>query len=324
MQLNAKLVFLFIILFSFGACCAQIDTNRFSETIEDFKYYRSQVSELKHLWKVDAARVGGEFDVSRYFDIFSSVRVPNGRELDWVYSFDEHSGYPVLYLRSVTATPFSTHDELRRFVWEEAELEKVERAWGEYQAKLKALPKVSMEPIDPFADDDPFGGGGSNDPRDQLYQEYQAALAELPRRHYRDWWLEELVVENDSDHGFLELAVLTLVGNQFGLYWHANFDDLEIIPDRATLLEILERSPEEVYGVNNVFLEPKDKKRALALDTTPSVVREEGGVTVKLLAFTKWGGFVRTLVRFDRDEDGRRKISTDLVFEVEFFTGLTY
>jgi hypothetical protein len=68
-----------------------------------------------------------------------------------------------------------------------------------------------------------------------------------------------------SRRGFIQLTALRLVGDQFYLYWHANYNDARI----------LSRFPAWVS-------------------------RSKTEVSVSLLVFSKWGGVARYKVRFNR------------------------
>ncbi|HEX2909130.1 MAG TPA: hypothetical protein VHO69_19810 [Phototrophicaceae bacterium] len=95
---------------------------------------------------------------------------------------------------------------------------------------------------------------------------------------------------------FIELAVLQLLGQQFYLFWHSNYYDMQIICDEAQLKTLLsvptdfgDPLPEEV------------QQSALELDLRPQVDLEADTAQVQLIGFTKWGGFIRLTFTMNRE-----------------------
>jgi hypothetical protein len=57
-------------------------------------------------------KTGNEFDVMKYFEILDHLSMRPGYILDYVYHFDGMGGYPILYVRPATQTPFKTETDL--------------------------------------------------------------------------------------------------------------------------------------------------------------------------------------------------------------------
>jgi len=105
----------------------------------------------------------------------------------------------------------------------------------------------------------------------------------------------EHVVVDGSAQGYLEYALLALLGDQFYLYWHALYNDTRVLCDRTDLLDVV-RSVSSTDLFNRMPL--PDRVRSLLIpDPRPLVRIQDGIVEVELTLFTKWGGFFRTTYR---------------------------
>jgi len=107
-----------------------------------------------------------------------------------------------------------------------------------------------------------------------------------------DNYLEHIVADGTPE-GYIQLAILSVIGDQFYLFWHANYHDAQFICDQEKL--------ETLVGSKTMFddMLPDDVQRAaLKLDVTPDVQIGKDGALVKLVAFTNWGGFYRWTFAF--------------------------
>jgi len=99
-----------------------------------------------------------------------------------------------------------------------------------------------------------------------------------------------------TEDSFFELVVLRIMGGQFYLWWHANFDDLTIICNSDGLEDIL-TTPDEM----DQTIPPEVQQEARELELEPSVEFENDTVTVQVVVFTKWGGFMQQTYAITRD-----------------------
>jgi hypothetical protein len=185
-----------------------------------------------HLQVENAEKRGDEFDVNAFFTVLDRLSLEPGYVLDYVYCFDGFGGYPMLYVRPESATPY--------------------RTCSEYLNALHAA--------------------GSDDRYD---------------------YLNDIHVDGTAE-GFFQLVVLRTMGNQFYLHWHAGYNDALIVCNRMALEDLLtvgqgSRVPEEVAD------------QARELDLTPVVEMGEDTVTVRVVIFTNWGGFIRLNYTIRRD-----------------------
>ena len=98
----------------------------------------------------------------------------------------------------------------------------------------------------------------------------------------------------DTPQGYLDFTIFNLLSGQFYLGWHANYFDTTIVATPEQLEDLL---ASQGFGMEI----PKDiAEAARKLDLNPSVTMGEKDVTVSLVLFTKWGGFYRYTVKYDR------------------------
>ncbi|MBN2148960.1 MAG: hypothetical protein JW726_16365 [Anaerolineales bacterium] len=104
------------------------------------------------------------------------------------------------------------------------------------------------------------------------------------------------VQADGTPEGYFELALLDIMGSQFYLHWHANYNDTRIVSDSDALEAILSGSGD--FG-NPI---PADARaQALRLDLQPVIEIGTDTVTVKIITFSNWGGFYRATFTINRN-----------------------
>jgi hypothetical protein len=100
----------------------------------------------------------------------------------------------------------------------------------------------------------------------------------------------------DSNEGYFEYTILQIIGSQFYLYWHANYNDARIVcvPDE---LEIVFK---DIDNPKYAAVDGNFKASARALDLQPVIEVNGNSVVVKVVVFSKWGGFSRYIFTIDR------------------------
>jgi hypothetical protein len=98
------------------------------------------------------------------------------------------------------------------------------------------------------------------------------------------------VVPQDSPEGYFEYAALSMLADQFYLDWHANYNDWQVLCGQDDIEGIIRSfSDEDGFGIP---MTASQKRQARAIkEPQPSVTLTNKTATVKLLVFTKWGGF---------------------------------
>jgi len=95
-------------------------------------------------------------------------------------------------------------------------------------------------------------------------------------------YLEHIQLDGTLE-SYLQYTILKIIGGQFALGWHANYNDTEIVLTTKKISEIIKK-------VNNNF-DTEEKEKALAIDPLPEFIIEKNQVSVKIILFSKWGGF---------------------------------
>ncbi len=90
--------------------------------------------------------------------------------------------------------------------------------------------------------------------------------------------------------GYFEWVLLQISGGQFYLFWHAVYDDVEVVCDGAGLDGLVGRR-----------IDGYTAQKARKIDFTPSVTIQDSQVVVRLVVFTGyWGGFVEETFTLSR------------------------
>jgi hypothetical protein len=105
------------------------------------------------------------------------------------------------------------------------------------------------------------------------------------------------VKADDTEEGFLQLVIFYRMGDQFYLVWHANYNDAVVIVGNEGLEKIIKERSDTSFGAQFTNLQQNEAKR---IDPTPEVIFNDKSVTVKLVWFTKWGGFYKTTYQVAR------------------------
>jgi hypothetical protein len=123
------------------------------------------------------------------------------------------------------------------------------------------------------------------------YEEYEAAIATAaPGTGAGSSGPDYLahVQADDTPESYFEWAVLRIMGSQFYLIWHANYNDTTVVCDNETLEEVFSAT-EASFGIGK--LPSTVRRQAAKIDLSPTVhLPADGTATVRLVTFSKWGG----------------------------------
>jgi hypothetical protein len=120
------------------------------------------------------------------------------------------------------------------------------------------------------------------------YEDFAASALE------DDAYLKAVVVDGTPE-SYFELVALSIMGAQFYLDWHANYNDTRIVCDTAALENLL-----DTIGTVGNEMRAADQVRARRIDLEPVIVVGEATVQVQIVTFTKWGGFFRETYSLER------------------------
>jgi hypothetical protein len=122
-----------------------------------------------------------------------------------------------------------------------------------------------------------------------------------------------------TKEGFFEYVVLQMLGGQFYLWWHANYDDAKIICDPNRIDDIVKEIRK--WGVSQ--LSQDIIQQARGFDYEPRVEFNDDKVDVSLIFFTKWGGFIGITFTINREYPHTIiYIKTEVLLEYE--CGMTF
>lgn len=130
-------------------------------------------------------------------------------------------------------------------------------------------------------------------------------------------YLNKVEIDGDNE-SYFEFVALAFLGDQFYLRWHALYNDVKILCDSSDL----ERVDEDLTNFDLQF--PADvTERNPQIDYRPLVLVEEAAVTVRIITFTKWGGFYENVYIMDR-EDPAQLIDVQFNTLIEYDCGINF
>ena len=89
---------------------------------------------------------------------------------------------------------------------------------------------------------------------------------------------------DDTEEGFFQLVLLVIMGAQFYLWWHANYNDWAVVCTHAALEALVSAGSLSPHWIC---------ERARDFDLAPSVKMSEDEVVVSVALFTAWAGLHR-------------------------------
>jgi hypothetical protein len=117
-----------------------------------------------------------------------------------------------------------------------------------------------------------------------------ASVAAIPENTQLPDFQEYLTVD-DTEQGYFEYVVMDIMAGQFYLYWHANYNDTQIVCNRQQMYDIVAQVNTGDFGA---AMETAQQAKVRTLRNIPPVVQLTGdSATVEVVVFTKWGGFYR-------------------------------
>jgi hypothetical protein len=108
---------------------------------------------------------------------------------------------------------------------------------------------------------------------------------------------EYLQIE-DMEQGYFEYVALNVMANQFYLFWHAQYNDMQIVCNSDQVNAIISNISDGSFGIP-LDISGQVKARAMT-NIEPVVQLTESNATVEVILFTKWGGFYRQTYTISR------------------------
>jgi hypothetical protein len=102
----------------------------------------------------------------------------------------------------------------------------------------------------------------------------------------------------DVEQGYFEYVVMDIMAGQFYLFWHANYNDTQIVCSRSVVNAIISDINDGSFG-STFDISQETKARAMQ-NIEPLVQLTKTTATVEAIIFTKWGGFYRQTYTISR------------------------
>jgi hypothetical protein len=118
-----------------------------------------------------------------------------------------------------------------------------------------------------------------------------------------DDYLEHVIIE-DTPEGYFQFVALSIVEDQFCLYWHALYNDTRIITSTSRAQSAFNRYVRDTEGITNRWYlrNVKNVKEGIpGLDYTPTVEMRANRAIVRMIVFSEWGGFSELRVVISRE-----------------------
>jgi hypothetical protein len=104
--------------------------------------------------------------------------------------------------------------------------------------------------------------------------------------HLRSEYLNHIKIDGTRD-GFLQFVILSMIGSQFALGWHANYHDAIITCTKEAIERVLKKRNDNFYRFDDNFM-----KNARKINPTPSVTFNGDQAVVRIVHYTSWGGLI--------------------------------
>lgn len=134
------------------------------------------------------------------------------------------------------------------------------------------------------------------------YFEYIDAVGGATQRSYEYLdqsvaYLEHIQID-DTAAGYFEFVTLYIHGDHFYLDWHGNYSDETIVCNKEGAASVLAATDAVLYSSK---VPAQIRQRAMKLDFTPRVTFTKEKATVRVVTFTKWGGFAEIKYTITRE-----------------------
>jgi len=99
-------------------------------------------------------------------------------------------------------------------------------------------------------------------------------------------------------------VALSIIEDKFSLYWHGAYNDTRIIlrasDARLALTDAAQFASTGGAGLTDPKIE-REMEKISSLDYTPTVTLTEDAAVVRLIVFSKWGGFSEVKATVSRE-----------------------
>ncbi len=251
------------------------------DTLTKYRGLKTNLEFPMHLIDKEGEKQGDEYDVEKYFTVLKHISMKEDYRLDYVYHLAGIGGSPILYSRRENQSPYINYEEYINAVRKEAHLDEINSIDEDFSKKI-----------------DTIGITAANEWRKTQLEQY-------PNYRHQEWYLDDIRVDGTTQ-GWLELIVLHLLGDQFYLFWHANYNDTMIIPDYDALASVSDQTIVRERKVSPII-----SLLGSSLDVRPLVKVGDETVSVSIVTFSKWGGFSEQVFSINKEQPHRITRITD-------------
>jgi hypothetical protein len=137
---------------------------------------------------------------------------------------------------------------------------------------------------------------------------------------YAHEYLNHIKID-DTREGYFEFVALRIMDSQFYQFWHAGYNDTTIVCDKDALEKTLAAAGDAFEGSGV----PSSVVRAAGkIDLAPTVeFADNTTALVRLVTFTKWGGFAEVRYTIDR-RFPQTVLDTEATTLVEYDCGVSF
>jgi hypothetical protein len=130
-------------------------------------------------------------------------------------------------------------------------------------------------------------------------------------------YLKKIQIDG-SEEGYYQYIILALLGDQFYLGWHGNYNDTRVLCDSGDIKLI-----NNDLGGFNIKLPQDVADLSKTIDYKPRVLSGTQTVAVRLVTFSKWGGFIENVYVIDRQKP-YKSISIKHIDLIKYNCGIAF
>lgn len=131
------------------------------------------------------------------------------------------------------------------------------------------------------------------------YSEAEDIVEQFFNKDDVDNYLDHVKLDG-SEESYLQFVILAALGSQFSLFWHALYNDKEFVCTSEKADKIIKRINRSDENMDFMQDELFDQQLG-EIDFDPQITINTDKVTVRLVFFTKWGGFIEAKYQVKKD-----------------------
>lgn len=118
-----------------------------------------------------------------------------------------------------------------------------------------------------------------------------------------DSYLKHIKLDG-SEESYVQFLILSILGSQFSLFWHAAYNDKEFTCTQEAAEKVIDRigrEGEDISTIENNIFDKESIKKIGEINFEPEIDIKKEKVVVRLVYFTKWGGFIAAKYSIKRE-----------------------